>query len=56
MSVRDRMRPETPPTHRPSATSAGRETTRAWQRPAFDVVCLACEISAYAPDEGEPLF
>lgn len=29
---------------------------RAWQRPAFEVICLACEISAYAPDEGEPLF
>jgi len=28
----------------------------AWQRPAFEVICLACEISAYAPDEGEPLF
>ena len=27
-----------------------------WERPAFEVVCLACEISAYAPDEGEPLF
>jgi hypothetical protein len=42
---------------RPSVTSASRETARAaWQRPAFEVVCLACEISAYAPDEGEPLF
>jgi hypothetical protein len=28
----------------------------AWERPAFEVICLACEISAYAPDEGEPLF
>jgi hypothetical protein len=32
------------------------EEPRAWQRPAFEVICLACEISAYAPDEGEPLF
>jgi len=32
------------------------ERPRAWQRPAFEVICLACEISAYAPDEGEPLF
>lgn len=32
------------------------EPARAWQRPAFEVICLACEISAYAPDEGEPLF
>jgi hypothetical protein len=33
-----------------------REPAPAWERPAFEVVCLACEISAYAPDEGEPLF
>lgn len=32
------------------------EPSRTWQRPAFEVICLACEISAYAPDEGEPLF
>ena len=32
------------------------ETTEPWVRPAFEVICLACEISAYAPDEGEPLF
>jgi len=29
---------------------------RHWQRPAFEVISLACEISAYAPDEGDPLF
>lgn len=56
MPVRDRIHPEASRTNRPSAMSPGRETTRAWQRPAFEVVCLACEISAYAPDEGEPLF
>jgi len=27
-----------------------------WQKPAFEVVSLACEISAYAPDDGGPLF
>lgn len=32
------------------------EAARGWERPAFEVICLACEISAYAPDEGEPLF
>ncbi len=56
MPVHDRLHPEAPHTKRPSALRASRETTRAWQRPAFEVVCLACEISAYAPDEGEPLF
>ena len=28
----------------------------AWQRPAVEVICLACELSAYAPDDGGPLF
>ena len=27
-----------------------------WEKPAFEVICLACEISAYAPDDGGPLF
>lgn len=27
-----------------------------WEKPAFEVVCLACELSAYAPDDGGPLF
>jgi hypothetical protein len=43
------------PSVSPSPTDR-RETESSWQRPAFEVVCLACEISAYAPDEGEPLF
>jgi hypothetical protein len=25
-------------------------------KPAFEVISLACEISAYAPDDGGPLF
>jgi hypothetical protein len=27
-----------------------------WEKPAFEVISLACEISAYAPDDGGPLF
>ena len=27
-----------------------------WTRPRFEVVSLACELSAYAPDDGGPLF
>ena len=27
-----------------------------WQRPAVEVINLACELSAYAPDDGGPLF
>jgi hypothetical protein len=29
---------------------------RAYERPAFEVIPLDCEITAYAPDGGEPLF
>lgn len=32
------------------------EATTTWQRPAVEVVNLACELSAYAPDDGGPLF
>lgn len=32
------------------------KTSQPWERPAFEVICLACEISAYAPDDGGPLF
>ena len=31
-------------------------TATRWEPPRFDVICLACEISAYAPDGDEPLF
>jgi hypothetical protein len=31
-------------------------TPAPWQQPAFEVICLACELSAYAPDDGGPLF
>ena len=29
-----------------------------WRRPAFEVISLDCEITAYAPDDGDeqPLF
>ena len=28
----------------------------AYERPAFEVIPLDCEITAYAPDGGDPLF
>ena len=28
----------------------------AYPRPAFEVIPLDCEITAYAPDDGAPLF
>ncbi len=27
-----------------------------WEPPSVEVICLACEISAYAPDGDLPLF
>ena len=27
-----------------------------WSRPVFEVIPLDCEITAYAPDGGDPLF
>jgi hypothetical protein len=27
-----------------------------YEPPSFEVICLACEISAYAPDSDLPLF
>ena len=29
---------------------------QSYEPPRFEMVDLACEISGYAPDEGEPLF
>jgi hypothetical protein len=29
---------------------------RDYERPAFEVIPLDCEITAYAPDGGDPLF
>ena len=29
---------------------------REYERPAFEVIPLDCEITAYAPDGGDPLF
>jgi hypothetical protein len=39
-----------------AAEAAKDQTCQAWQRPAVEVICLACELSAYAPDDGGPLF
>ena len=37
-------------------TSATPVTPAPTWRPAFEVISLACEISAYAPDDGGTLF
>jgi hypothetical protein len=32
------------------------ETRAGWEPPAFEVIPLDCEITAYAPDGNDPLF
>jgi hypothetical protein len=48
------------PSLQPSTQAFGPErtdtTASRWEPPGFEVICLACEISAYAPDGDEPLF
>jgi hypothetical protein len=41
----------TAPESREAATAAP-----AYQAPGYEAISLACEISAYAPDSGDPLF
>jgi len=42
----------------PNAESRDIETAPAcrWEAPRVEVISLSCEITAYAPDGGEPLF
>lgn len=35
---------------------ASASETRAYEAPGYEVISLACEISAYAPDGDGPLF
>lgn len=39
-----------------SAPAPERSERPGWQRPSVTVIPLDCEISAYAPDGGDPLF
>ena len=36
--------------------SVAADTSDRWETPSVEVICLACEISAYAPDGDLPLF
>lgn len=38
-----------------SREEAARQTAP-YQAPGYEAISLACEISAYAPDSGDPLF
>jgi hypothetical protein len=37
-------------------TESNPAEARDFERPAFEVIPLDCEITAYAPDGGDPLF
>ncbi len=39
-----------------SPTEAPVREPRRYEPPTCEVICLACEISAYAPDDDLPLF
>jgi hypothetical protein len=43
-------------THAETESEGDAAGLRAYERPAFEVIPLDCEITAYAPDGGDPLF
>jgi hypothetical protein len=40
----------------PTDEGGGLRGQRHYEPPSCEVICLACEISAYAPDDDLPLF
>jgi len=42
--------------HRSDDRAPALRTRTAWVPPAFEVIPLDCEITAYAPDGNDPLF
>jgi coenzyme PQQ precursor peptide PqqA len=44
------------PIETPRAADGVGEARPAWQAPAFELIELGCEITAYAPAGDEPLF
>ena len=42
----------------PLQSQTAKSEPSSWARPAFEVIALDCEITAYAPDDGDerPLF
>ena len=40
----------------PTSPQEAHTTREVWVPPSFEVICLACEISSYAPDGELPLF
>ena len=41
---------------KPAASPEPAPTNDRYEPPRFELICLACEISAYAPDSDLPLF
>ena len=44
------------PESTPIATPEPSPAEHRYEPPRYEVICLACEISAYAPDDDLPLF
>ncbi len=42
--------------HRSDVHAPASRTGAGWQPPAYEVIPLDCEITAYAPDGNDPLF
>lgn len=42
--------------HRTDVHAPARQARTGWEPPAFEVIPLDCEITAYAPDGNDPLF
>ena len=45
-----------PNSHASTGSDAAPREPQGYEPPTCEVVCLACEISAYAPEEDLPLF
>ena len=39
-----------------TGNGTGDAQARRYEPPRFEVIALDCEITSYAPDDGEPLF
>jgi hypothetical protein len=37
-----------------SVDPASQSSPDSWPRPSFEVISLDCEITSYAPDDGDP--
>jgi hypothetical protein len=55
-AMRRESAPPAPQRTQRAAPGTGAGAPAGYQPPSYQVICLACEISAYAPDGDPPLF